>query len=153
MATRQTVVTLTFLLGSAVHARPIFGQQTESATEVSTLQGVYTDAQARKGEATYREKCGQCHAAAAHAGAAFRRAWTGRTAYDYFDQIRTTMPNDSPKRLSRGQYIDIVAYMFKLNGLPAGEKSLPSDEEKLQHIRIEVQPLGTGSRQPAAGNR
>ena len=109
------------------------------AGELSTLKGAYTDAQAQKGEATYRKQCGQCHAAAAYAGAAFRRAWPGRTAYDYFDQIRTTMPNDNPGRLSRGQYVEIVAYLFKLNGLPAGERPLPSDEDKLKLIRIELQ--------------
>ena len=48
------------------------------------------------------------------------------------------MPTDNPGRLSRGQYADILAYLFRLNGFPAGARELPNDDEGLKKIRIET---------------
>jgi hypothetical protein len=52
----------------------------------------------------------------------------GRPVGDFVEQIRQTMPYDSPGRLSRQEYTDIVAYMLRLNRIPAGETELPSDQ-------------------------
>ncbi|MFN2563728.1 MAG: cytochrome c [Gemmatimonadaceae bacterium] len=106
----------------------------------STLRGAYTEAQAARGEATYRANCTSCHATSAYVGDAFVRAWDGRTAFDLFELIRTTMPIDNPGRLSREQYADIVAYMFRLNRLPPGGSPLPADDEGLKQVRIEAKP-------------
>jgi len=108
--------------------------------ETSTLGGAYTAAQARRGGETYRKHCTECHVPAAVSGSAFRRAWAGRTVYDYYELIRTTMPNDNPGKLSRGQYADIVAYLLQLSGMPPGERSLPTDTAALRRIRIDVEP-------------
>ena len=105
---------------------------------LSTLRGVYSDAQAVRGESTYRANCTSCHATSAYTGAPFARAWGGRTAFDLFELIRTTMPNDNPGRLSRSEYAEIVAYLFKLNGFPPGEQALPNDDDGLKRIRIEA---------------
>ena len=53
------------------------------------------------------------------------------------------MPQDSPGRLKPGEYADIVAYLLKLNGYPAGEAELPPDAAKLQALRIPPTP-GSG---------
>jgi hypothetical protein len=74
-------------------------------------------------------------------GDAFVRAWDGRTAFDIFELIRTTMPIDNPGRLSREQYADVVAYLFKLNRLPAGERPLPSDDDGLKQVRIDAKAI------------
>jgi mono/diheme cytochrome c family protein len=103
----------------------------------SSARSFYTEAQAARGESTYRANCASCHTTSTHTGVAFITPWEGRTAFDLFELIRTTMPIDNPGRLSREQYADIVAYMFKLNGLPAGEKPLPADDEGLKQVRIE----------------
>jgi mono/diheme cytochrome c family protein len=110
------------------------------ATPAPTPRGLYTEAQAARGEATYRANCTSCHATSAYTGDAFVQAWDTRTAFDLFELIRTTMPIDNPGRLSREQYADIVAYMFKLNRLPAGDRPLPADDEGLKQVRIEVKP-------------
>ena len=106
----------------------------------STVHGAYTEAQATQGESTYRANCTSCHATSAYTGDAFLRAWDSRTAFDLFELIRTTMPIDNPGRLSREQYADIVAYMFKLNRLLPGDRPLPADDEGLKQIRIEAKP-------------
>jgi mono/diheme cytochrome c family protein len=136
---------LTILTIALLH---VVGARGASAQNVSTpappsARGVYTEAQAARGEATYRANCTSCHATSAYAGDAFVRAWEGRTAFDLFELIRTTMPNDNPGRLSREQYADIVAYMFKLNRLPPGDTPLPSDDEGLKQVRIETRSAST----------
>jgi len=52
------------------------------------------------------------------------------------------MPDDNPGGLSVQQYTDVVAYIFKINGMPAGTDSLSSDPEALRRIRIEAKPAG-----------
>lgn len=103
----------------------------------STLQGVYASRQASRGEATYQAKCTACHAPTAYTGEAFSRVWATRTVFDLFERIRTTMPMDEPGSLSRAQYAEVVAYLLKLNGYPAGRRPLPADREGLRQIRIE----------------
>jgi sarcosine oxidase len=109
-----------------------------SGTPVSSLTGVYSQAQARKGAQTYREYCSACHTPASHSGEAFQSTWGGRSAMELFDYLRMTMPNDKPGRLSRGKYADIVAYLLQLNGMPAGPRSLSTDPGQLQQIRIAI---------------
>jgi glycine/D-amino acid oxidase-like deaminating enzyme len=109
-----------------------------SGTPVSSLTGVYSPGQARKGAETYRKYCSVCHETGPHSGDAFRTTWAGRSAADLFDYLQTTMPNDNPGRLSRGQYADIVAYLLQLNGMPAGTRSLSADPKRLEQIRIAI---------------
>jgi mono/diheme cytochrome c family protein len=132
-----TAVAATLL---AVLVGPTASAQNAAAIGPQTARGAYTDAQAVRGEATYRANCTSCHATSAHTGDAFARAWDSRTAFDLFELIRTTMPIDNPGRLSREQYADIVAYLFKLNRLPAGDRPLPADDEGLKQVRIEAKP-------------
>jgi mono/diheme cytochrome c family protein len=96
----------------------------------------YSARQARRGQDTYRKNCTACHNTAAYAGAGFRRAWSGRSVFELWEQIRTTMPNDSPGRLKLEEYADIVAYLLKLNGIPPGSDELPADAEVLRRLRI-----------------
>jgi len=125
------------LLGGAV---PPAAAQEVPPAETSTRGGAYSAAQARRGADTYQKHCTECHVPAAVSGSVFRRAWAGRTVYDYYELIRTTMPNDNPGKLSRGQYADIVAYLLQLSGMPPGERALPTDTTALRRIRIDVEP-------------
>jgi mono/diheme cytochrome c family protein len=113
--------------------------QDSASGATSTRAGAYTAAQARRGADAYRKYCTECHVPAAVSGVAFQRAWAGRTVYDYYELIRTTMPNDNPGKLSRGQYADLVAYLLELSGMPTGEKPLPTDTAALRRIRIDVE--------------
>jgi mono/diheme cytochrome c family protein len=110
------------------------------ASVKSALDGAYSDSQATRGERLYRTHCSSCHTAQNHSGPDFQQQWTGRTAYDLFEIIRTTMPLDDPGRLGRQEYADILAYLLKLNGYPAGTEPLASDNERLRRVRIEARP-------------
>jgi mono/diheme cytochrome c family protein len=111
----------------------------------SVADGVYADTQARRGQPLYREECARCHGESLNggesspelAGEAFIERWKGQTLADLLERIRTTMPSDSPGRLSRQQYADSVAYKLKTNKYPAGQKELARDTDSLRQIRIE----------------
>src|ERR1035437_1058176 len=109
-----------------------------SSSALTTLAGVYTEQQASRGESIYTGLCLYCHDEWDHTGAAFKQNWDTRTAFDLFETIRTTMPNDDPGRLPREDYASIVAYLLKVNKMPSGRKPLPSDVAALKQIVIAV---------------
>lgn len=125
-------------------AAPLRAQAPAATDSTAPAPASYTDRQARRGQQVYQRNCLECHTAAAYTGIAFRRAWAGRSPFELWDMIRTTMPQDNPGRLSAGEYADIVAYMLRLNGYPAGEEELPSDAGRLQALRIAPAPAPGG---------
>ena len=116
-------------------------QSTDStAAGKSVWQGVYTEEQATRGDAEHQNNCSSCHGTEKYSGDAFTKNWVGRTVFDLFDQIKTTMPDDNPGGLSAQQYKDVVAYILKTNGFPAGTDSLPSDPEAMRLLKIDAKP-------------
>jgi mono/diheme cytochrome c family protein len=108
----------------------------------STWDGVYTDAQAKRGEAIYAERCASCHApdlsgmdqAPALAGAEFRTEWDGQSMNDLFERTRISMPADNPGSLERAQVADVLAFVLEKNGFTAGQGDLPSTTDALKAI-------------------
>jgi mono/diheme cytochrome c family protein len=105
--------------------------------ETSTSRGVYTAAQAFRGQKAYNTRCNSCHAPTAYTDATFEQLYVGRSAYALVSLLRQTMPNDDPGSLTNQQYVDIVAYLFKLNGYPAGRRPLSTDDDTLKRVRID----------------
>ena len=120
-------------------AAPAWAQSAPDST-VAAPAATYTANQARRGQATYQRNCIECHTAAAYTGVAFRRAWAGRSPFEIWELIRTTMPQDNPGRLKPAEYADIVAYMLRLNGYPAGGEELPAEAEQLRSLIIPAPP-------------
>jgi quinoprotein glucose dehydrogenase len=116
-----------------------------AAASRSVRDGVFTKAQASRGQTVYREECAKCHGenlaggegAPGIVGDDFTAKWTGKTVNDFFERTRKTMPADDPGHLSRRQYADLVAYMLSANEYPAGDKDLDSSAEAMSDIRIE----------------
>ncbi len=112
----------------------------------SVLEGVYTEEQSRRGQSIYADACASCHAAAltgadvvpALVGPEFLGKWTGATAGELFERIRSTMPQTSPGSLSPEQYADVLAHIFNKNRFPAGRAPLAGDYAALRMIRIET---------------
>ena len=107
------------------------------AATQTVSEGAYTRDQADRGEVLFRNICSSCHTPSQFSGPVFLRAWNGTTAYDLFTLMRTTMPFDSPGQLRREQYAEVMAYLFRINGLPAGPRELPSDDAGLKGVKIE----------------
>ncbi len=104
---------------------------------LSVYDGVYTVAQAARGEQVQQRECGACHAPNEWAGGRILGSYSGRTVFDFVHQLRATMPMDGPGRLSLQEYTDVVTYMLQLNSIPAGEQELPATEEDLRLVRLE----------------
>ena len=85
--------------------------------------------------AELREFPGDKRADACRNGA---RCMNDLTAGDLFERIRQTMPRDTPGRLSRQQNSDVIAYLLKANGWPAGPAELPPEPAALREIRIQA---------------
>jgi alcohol dehydrogenase (cytochrome c) len=119
-----------------------------SPAAAAQAEGTYTEAQARRGQEVYDRRCASCHgpqlegaAAAALAGERFMAKWgQGNHNVDelYFIN-RTQMPFEAAGTLTTQQYIDVTAYMLKVNGYKPGTRELPADSAVLQRIKIEPQ--------------
>jgi hypothetical protein len=113
----------------------------------SVWDGVYTDAQAMRGERQYGRSCEQCHGPDLAGDAvmeipalsldSFITSWNGKTVRDLFDTVKRSMPKDKPGSLGTGSYIDVVAYLLQANKFPSGARELPRDAEQLDGIAIE----------------
>lgn len=99
----------------------------QASNAADTAPGVYSDSQATRGGQWFASACAACHPGQALAGPDFQLKWSGRTAFDLFDRVRNSMPLDAPGSLSRRTYTDIIAYLMRLNGLPAGTTALAPD--------------------------
>jgi mono/diheme cytochrome c family protein len=108
----------------------------------------YTAAQATRGREAYLKECGSCHSdnlqggdeAPGLVGAGFLSQWVELSAGDLVERTRMTMPQDRPGQLSRASYADIIAYIFKMNGFPAGDVELPTESSALKAIMIVSKP-------------
>ena len=109
--------------------------------------GVYTEEQAKRGEALYQQRCVHCHGtnlagavdgAASLTGATFFGNWNGVTLDLMLDRVRTTMPVDNPSSLSRQQIADLLAFIFSANKFPTGKTELPRQAEMLTLIQFKA---------------
>lgn len=123
----------------------------------STWDGVYTEAQAKRGAELFDRECAQCHGpsgaggsmAPALVGPAFSANYDGQTVGDLFDRNRTTMPIGKEGQLSGQQNADITAFMLQVNMFPAGSSELPTQSMPLKQIAyVADRPRG-----PQQGNR
>ena len=104
--------------------------------------GVYSDAQAARGEALYSDNCSYCHLvdlsggdlAPTLTGASFMAKWTGKPLSEVFDYMRVAMPLNSPGGLSVQQNADILAFLLKKSGFPAGATNLTAQATSLKSV-------------------
>lgn len=137
-----------FAAAIAAGVLPSASAQTSPRT---SFDGVYTDAQAERGKALYKQHCGYCHrddltgggseaGAPALAGPVFIYRWLGQPASDVFVEIGLTMPKNKPDTLTPQTVADIMSFIFKSNEMPAGKAELPADLEALKLITMTEQP-------------
>lgn len=97
----------------------------------------YDAAQAERGQRVYQAVCAKCHPSGSQSGAAFTTAWNNRRVSDLHSILVNTMPQNKPGSLSEQQYIDVIAYMLKMNNVAAGAP-LSSDTTVLRKQKIGV---------------
>lgn len=109
----------------------------QSRTPARTiLDGVYSDAQAARGKASYKAACSGCHGNALEGisaptltGDYFLERWREDTLDSFYNFIRDNMPPRRPAdvRMPESSYLDIVTYILQMNGYRSGAKGLAPD--------------------------
>ena len=74
------------------------------------------------------------------ARARFLRVWEGRSLATLFEYTRVTMPEDNPNSLTDQEYVDVIAHMLTVGGMPAGDDELQPDPRSLARVVIRPQP-------------
>jgi S-disulfanyl-L-cysteine oxidoreductase SoxD len=116
-------------------------------TNKSVWDGVYTAEQAKRGQPIYVKECASCHSADLTggesapplAGGQFMSNWEGLSASELFKRMKESMPQNKPGSLSGQDNADMLAYMFQVNGFPAGKVELARQPEVLASIMLESQ--------------
>jgi len=126
--------------------------------------GVYTDAQAARGQALYVKQCASCYGdtlkgaqAPPLVGDAFVATWQTMPLGDLVSKVRNTMPADAPGQLTPPQATDVVAHMLKTGGFPTGRAELASADAALSQIgwpqlAAAAQAAGSVKAYPPLGN-
>ncbi len=105
-----------------------------AALGVPTVVGAqpgFTAAQAEAGRVEFERRCAECHEATdgfprrapALTGPAFEDRWRGRRVRDLFVRMRDGMP-PAGVRPGGESYTNILAYLLRQSGLPAGADPL-----------------------------
>jgi quinoprotein glucose dehydrogenase len=117
-----------------------------SAQAKSVNEGVYSEAQAKRGEALYKEQCAACHGDNLEgsgpmpplAGKDFLANWQGKPVADVFEKTNSSMPATAPGSLSPEQTADVIAYLLSVGKYPAGAADLPAKAEALKTITLDA---------------
>ena len=114
-------------------------------------KGIYTTEQAERGRAAWSSgRCVFCHGPNLAGGGdvltgtssppvkgdRFLEKWIEFSVRDLFIKIRDTMPRGEVNFISDDAKLDIVAYILKENGFPAGSTPLTAEPSLLEAIRI-----------------
>ena len=98
------------------------------------LDGVYTSAQARRGQEQFEQHCAACHrgdlegrSGPALKGDRFLDHWREFPVEVLLNDMRRQMPATNPGALPAAAYVDIAAYLLEANGLPAGARELTQE--------------------------
>jgi mono/diheme cytochrome c family protein len=105
--------------------------------------GVYSAAQATRGQAVFTDKCAACHGEMLEglvgpplAGNDFLKAWGNQPLSELVNKILKTMPQTDPGSLTRPQAVDLVAHILQVGKFPAGQSALPEAEDALKQVLL-----------------
>ena len=107
-------------------------------TRKGVWDGVFTAAQAERGKAAAAQgRCTGCHGpelggterAPALKGPAFLANWEDGSVNRLFAKIRDGMPPGNTDQLAPAAKLDVVTFLLRENGFPAGSIELPSDAD------------------------
>jgi mono/diheme cytochrome c family protein len=126
--------------------------QAQQARTVS--EGVFSDEQAGRGQALYKERCAGCHGASLEGGAGpaltgadFLRVWSAQPLFEFVSKIQNTMPANDPGKLTRLQATALAAHVLRTARFPAGRSELSAEDAALKQIAF---PTAPAAPKPAA---
>jgi len=126
------------LLGAAFST--VRAQQAQTVND-----GVYTAAQAMRGQMVYTDNCSTCHGDKLMGTDTGGPTLTGKDfVADFKDgsvaallkKISMDMPSNAPGTLTPEQYADVTAYVLSMNKYPAGMTELPKEPDALSAVKM-----------------
>lgn len=141
---RQLKFWLPLLIGAGC-VSPIMAQpQPASAQPQTVWNGVYSEAQAFRGEKVAETTCLGCHGAGLAGGDSgpklvgdkFLSDWNAASVGDLFGLILEKMPHDAPGTLKKEDVASVTAYILQLNNMPSGRQELAAESDTLAQITI-----------------
>ena len=104
--------------------------------------GVYSTAQATRGQTAYASTCARCHGPALEGdeapslvGDTFMRSWGEDSVGHLFAKVDAMPPKTPPSRTKEAN-ADLVAYLLQANHFPAGAEDLRTSAGALETITI-----------------
>lgn len=104
------------------------------AADARIWAGVFSDAQAMRGKATYESYCVRCHGAGLVGGGRrgapplkddrFWLDFESQPLAALLSKMQRTMPADAPGTLREEDYLDVLAYVLSVNTFPSGRGDL-----------------------------
>ena len=125
--------------GEAPAASPTSREDAASPVEATPAPdaagtALYADDQAERGRRVFQDRCSECHYSSEMRGTQFQWVWERQTVGDLLEHIVRTMPEDDPGSLSEAEYLEVVAYILRLNGFEAGAQALAGDGPALTRL-------------------
>jgi S-disulfanyl-L-cysteine oxidoreductase SoxD len=140
------------LVATVTICTALYAANAEAQTRHSIWDGVYTDAQATRGAAQYRQHCAICHSANLSGSyetpplmGRFVPYWSGTTLDVLLDYMNTAMPLERPGSVDRSTDADILAFILRENNVPSGSTELKAGADDLKVISFDTE------KPPAAG--
>ena len=109
---------------------------TTVATPTAASDAYYTAEQGSRGASIFSASCAGCHTDREFSGRIFEMSWSGKSLFQFYDFIRTAMPDDDPGSLTDQEYADLVAYVLQSNGYSTGGSELPPRPDVLSSLRF-----------------
>ena len=100
----------------------------------------FTAIQADRGEKVFNSTCAACHQDERFIGKQFVEDWGDRRVGDFYQLVRNTMPVDNPGGLQDQDYLDVTAYLLKMNHSTPTPDSLSADTTIMRGRKIAVHP-------------
>ncbi len=107
---------------------------------VGSAGSFYSTAQAERGAAVFQSRCSGCHntdltgekrgsarGGPALTGEQFMSNWEGENLDGLMTRMKTLMPRDDPGGLADETYLDLLAFIAKVNALPGGVEPLTAE--------------------------
>jgi hypothetical protein len=113
----------------------------QESGQTTVWKGVYSAAQAARGETAYANYCSSCHRAdltgydGLLVGQRFMEHWREDSVRSFYRLMKMSMPRGAPDSLGDPAYLDIMAFVLQSNGFPEGQSELKL--AALDRIQIE----------------
>jgi len=111
-----TFVLLSFIVRNSFGMPQAAGAHEQKPSTTNVWEGVYTAAQAQRGNVAYLEQCAKCHRddlsgyQSVLKSDNFMQYWREDNLQSLYTTIKTTMPRGAPASLSDGAYLEILTF-------------------------------------------